>query len=486
MKILLLTSLLLMEISLHAQQSDLDSKLYEGYEKFQEKSVTVRRTKHVQIQPLIDKMKKYEGFEVHKLGESIEGRSISLISVGTGDVDILLWSQMHGDEPTATMAIFDIFNFLTDKKELKKEKNEMLKNVRLHFIPMLNPDGAEKYKRRNALNIDINRDALRLQSSESKILKMVRDSLDAEFGFNLHDQSIYYNADRTSKPATISYLAPAYNYEKSINEVRGNAMKVIVHMNKVIQRYAPGQVGRYSDDFEPRAFGDNIQKWGTSAILIESGGYANDPEKQTIRKLNYISILSAIFAISSGEYQNSSIEDYEKIPNNDRKLFDLKIENMTYHLLGKDYTIDLGINRKEIDNEDHTSFHSIGEISDIGDLSTFYGYQTINAKGLSYGTGEVLVQDGLSYNSLSNLNFDEILKKGMTTIKLDALPDQLSFSPYPINLTLSAADINKELKTDMPATFVLKEKGAIRYAIINGFIYDVNKKTNEIKNGTIR
>ena len=132
----------------------------------------------------------------------------------------------------------------------------------------------------------------------------MRDSLDAEFGFNLHDQSRYYNAERTAKPATISYLAPAYNYEKEVNEVRANAMKVIVHMNSILQKYAPGQVGRYNDDFEPRAFGDNIQKWGTSAILIESGGYYNDPEKQFIRQLNFMSILSAIFVIGNETYKD--------------------------------------------------------------------------------------------------------------------------------------------------------------------------------------
>ena len=59
----------------------------------------------------------------------------------------------------------------------------------VHFIPMLNPDGAELFNRHNAIGIDINRDALRLQSPESQLLKKVRDSLDADFGFNLHDQS---------------------------------------------------------------------------------------------------------------------------------------------------------------------------------------------------------------------------------------------------------------------------------------------------------
>ena len=44
-------------------------------------------------------------------------------------------------------------------------------------------------------------------------------------------------------------------------------------------------MGRYSDEFEPRAFGDNIQKWGTNTILIESGGIFGDEEKQYLRKL---------------------------------------------------------------------------------------------------------------------------------------------------------------------------------------------------------
>ena len=226
---------------------------------------------------MIEKLKSEEGFRVKTLGKSIQGRSISMISIGNGATNILLWSQMHGDESTATMAIFDIFNYL-------KKNKEILNNVTLHFIPMLNPDGAELFKRRNAIGIDINRDALRLQSPESRILKSARDSVQANFGFNLHDQSKYYNAERTNKPATISDLAPAYNYEKDINDIRGNAMKIIVQMNDILQNYVPGQVGRYSDEFEPRAFGDNIQKWGTRTILIESGGYPDDPEKQFILK----------------------------------------------------------------------------------------------------------------------------------------------------------------------------------------------------------
>ena len=276
-----------------AQDKEFSGKLFQKYSEFKEKQITERRLRHENIMPLLEKLESKNNIQIQKVGESIEGRSLNLISLGEGDTDVFLWSQMHGDESTATMAIFDILNFF-NSSEFEEEKEMMLNNIKIHFLPMLNPDGAEKFTRRNALGVDVNRDALRLQSPEAKTLKRIRDSLDADFGFNLHDQSKYYNAERTEKPATISFLAPAYNYEKDVNEVRGNAMKVIVQMNKVLQKFAPGQVGRYNDDFEPRAFGDNIQKWGTSTILVESGGYPEDPEKQEIRKLNFVSILSAL------------------------------------------------------------------------------------------------------------------------------------------------------------------------------------------------
>ncbi|CAN0522025.1 unnamed protein product, partial [Scytosiphon promiscuus] len=178
---------LLMVFSGFGQEKDFTSKLYSTYEKYKEPSLDKRRIKHNEIQPLINKLYTNPKFNVTVVGKSIQGRNLSLISIGTGATDVFLWSQMHGDEPTATQAIFDIFNFLSSA-DFKTEKENILKNLKLHFLPMLNPDGAEVYQRRNTLGIDINRDALALQSPEGRTLKRVRDSLDADFGFNLHDQ----------------------------------------------------------------------------------------------------------------------------------------------------------------------------------------------------------------------------------------------------------------------------------------------------------
>ncbi|WP_299393384.1 M14 metallopeptidase family protein [uncultured Gelidibacter sp.] len=482
MKYILSLIIAIVSFSVTAQVNDMTTSLYDSYSKYKEPSLDKRRIKHDDIQPLINKLKSNPAYTVQKVGESIKGKSISLISVGTGETSVFLWSQMHGDEPTATQAIFDIFNFL-NSPDFKSEKEALLSKLTLHFIPMLNPDGAEVFARRNALGIDVNRDALMLQSPEGQILKRIRDSLDADFGFNLHDQSTYYNAERTPKPATISYLAPAYNYEKDINEVRGNAMKVIVFMNNIIQKYAPGQVGRYNDDFEPRAFGDNIQKWGTSAILIESGGYKNDVEKQEIRKLNYVSILSACYTIANGDYKTIPIEDYEKIPQNDRKLFDLKIERFTHKLLGKDYILDIGINRLEVEDKNHENFYNVGSIVEKGDLSTFYGYETVDATGYRLVEGKVYPDIIPSLKELQKMDIYSLLKSGYTYVRLSEISQQDKDVSLPINI------LDKDQKVPgfyvnigNNPNFTLQKDGSVDYAVVNGFLINLKTKESNFRN----
>ena len=44
-----------------------------------------------------------------EIGRSVQNKPIFLVRFGSGQTKIMLWSQMHGDEPTATAALFDIF-----------------------------------------------------------------------------------------------------------------------------------------------------------------------------------------------------------------------------------------------------------------------------------------------------------------------------------------------------------------------------------------
>lgn len=464
---------------------DITTSLYDTYDQYRETTLDRRRIKQSEILPLIQKYGQTEGFTVSRVGESIEGRELNLISLGRGEVDVFLWSQMHGDEPTATQAIFDILNFFNGEA-FPEEKEAILDRLRIHFLPMLNPDGAEIFHRRNRLGIDINRDALRLQSPEGRTLKRVRDSLDADFGFNLHDQSTYYNAERTPKPATISYLAPAYNYEKEINEVRGDAMRVIVFMNRILQNYAPGQVGRYNDDFEPRAFGDNIQKWGTRTILIESGGYPDDPEKQEIRKLNYVSILSAIYTIAMENYKEIDLAEYETIPHNDRKLVDLKFEGLTYELLGDAYTMDVAINHVEVDEEGHNDFWYSSRIYDQGDLSTYYGYETVDARGYTIIPPKVYPEVIPDQMALANLDARSLLKDGYAFVRMATIPEAWVCSAVPLHLMTPEWEPEEfNLWVGTNPTFFLGKGDTIDLAVVNGFLIDLSEDIEGFQNAMI-
>jgi murein tripeptide amidase MpaA len=208
----------------------------ETYILYQEKALENRRFKHTDIKKLIEALPG-DLFEVKIAGKSVEGKEIYLIKIGTGETKVLLWSQMHGNEPTATMALFDLFNYL--KNDRSNTRNEILESMTLYFIPMLNPDGADAFQRRNAFDIDINRDALRLQSPEGRILKKIRDELDPEWGFNLHDQNRYTSAGKTKDMASISFLAPAFNEAKVWNAGRSKDMHLICTMNESLQKSIP-------------------------------------------------------------------------------------------------------------------------------------------------------------------------------------------------------------------------------------------------------
>lgn len=470
-----------------AQNLDFSWKLYNAYEQFEESSFTKQRFKHNDILSLIDDLKKNEMYKVEKRGESFEGREVYLIKFGNGAKKVFLWSQMHGDESTATMALFDMFNFFNAEGEFEEYKKKILEGVTIYIMPMVNPDGAELFTRRNALDIDINRDAVRLQSPESQILMNAFKDIGADFGFNLHDQSVYYGAGMSFKQATISFLAPAYNYEKEVNESRANAMKLIVQLNTVLEEYIPGHIGRYSDDYEPRAFGDMFSSLGTSTILVESGGWKDDPEKQFIRKINFILMMSSLYEIAASSYVDVPLELYEKIPKNEEALMELLLREVTVKRNDKDVIYDVGIRQRHRDYQDDSEFYFQSYVDDIGDLSVYYGLDELDCKGLTLNLGKCYPKVFNTIEEVLEKGIPSIYADGCTTVMIKEKPDELPYSTYPINISIGdeikEPENERYLRRGMPANFVLSDANGIRYVVVNGFLFDVRNTIGEIKNG---
>lgn len=464
-----------------SQENDFAGRLYNSYDNYKESALKHKRFKHNDILPLIEKLKNNPAFDVSVAGNSVYGREIFLVSTGTGNTRVFMWSQMHGDESTATMALFDIFNFLSAKDEFDPVREKILQNTTLYFMPMVNPDGAELFKRRNSFDIDINRDAARNTTPEGKVLKEIFDYLKADFGFNLHDQGIYYAAGRHPRSAALSFLAPASEFSKGIDSVRNNAMLLISQMHKVLSEFIPGHMGRYNDDHEPRAFGDNFQKWGTSTILIETGGWKDDPQKQFLRKMNFVALTSTILAISEKSYRDADISTYEKIPFNEELLKDLVIRNLIYEKNGVKIKIDVSADRIERASGEDIEYLSM--IDDIGDLSVFYGYEDYDLEGYEIHPGKIYPKKTKHPDKISQQEFLEMLKQGYTSLVYDGDTKSLK-GKYCMDI-LKSDKRGNDIAIGRNASFYLVKDGSIDYVFVNSFLYDTKNDINKIINSFI-
>lgn len=324
-------------------------------------------------------------FSVEEIGQSVEGRSINHVQFGTGPFAVLLWSQMHGDEPTATSALFDLFEYVRRHRD-EPDVRRILGALTIHAVPMLNPDGATRFERRNAQSIDINRDALNLQTPEGRVLTALRDRLEPRIGFNLHNQSWRTSVGRPPEPASISLLSVAYDEARSVNEARLLTKKTCAVIRNAIEPLAPGRIGRYDDEFEVRAFGDNVTRWGTPVVLIETEPWSAEHPDPALVRLNFVALVSALEALATGRVHDADPGRYESLPENESRLFFVLVQHATI-LNGAGvppFTGDIGIvaTRSVTVDKAGPAVELSLRIEDLGDLRTFGALETIDGTGL--------------------------------------------------------------------------------------------------------
>jgi hypothetical protein len=452
------------------------------YEHYKEPLITTRLFKHADVKTLIQKHVTDGLLQNEIAGQSVQGRSIHHLTLGKGKTKVLLWSQMHGDEATATMALFDLFNFLSADDKFNSLKENLLSKLELHIVPMLNPDGAEIWTRTNNMKIDINRDAENLATPEARTLMDLAKKIKPDFGFNLHDQSSYYAAGKnTANPATISFLAPAFNVAKDMNPTRTRAVQVIAAMNNGIQHMIPNKVAKYNDTFDSRCFGDTFQSMGISAILIESGGYPDDPDKQVIRKVNFYAILTALTAIADETYSHEAVNSYWNLPNNANNLHNIILRNAAIKVDGTPVRTSLAINRAQRTSTDALTFNYIGQIVKTEKLDSVFAYQDLDVGELEIVPGKTIVMSKYKWDNLTPFKEFKLVKKGYTYVKWED-----STSPVePIKnriLNLTNTPINDAPITVGPSNFLLTKNGKPVYAVINGFLVDLKKSASPLPN----
>jgi predicted deacylase len=338
-------------------------------------AIASRRVTHAEYWAAMAPVLQSGRLRVETVGRSMLGRDLRTVTFGRGPVTVLLWSQMHGDESTATMALADVMSWMAAGGG-DRVRDRLADSLTVVMLPMLNPDGAERFQRENAAGIDVNRDARRLSTPEARALKALHDRLDPDFGFNLHDQNARTRAGRTGRQVAIALLAPATDEARSWGAVRSRARLVAAGLALDFGTEIPGRVAKYDDTFNPRAFGDLIQTWGTSTVLIESGAMPEDPQKQALRRLNAAAILRALDAIATRGYESADPGAYENLPFNVGGAYDLLVRGGQLVLPGMPpLQADIAI------NFDDAVARAGGRVREVGDLSAVVAIDTLDAAG---------------------------------------------------------------------------------------------------------
>jgi hypothetical protein len=345
-------------------------------QRYRNEKIAQRRFTHAAFWEAVSAPVAASALRTETVGRSINGREIRSVTFGEGPVTVLLWSQMHGDESTASMALADLFGFLTGR-DTSAIRDRLRRRLTITFVPMLNPDGAELFQRENAVGIDVNRDARQLATPEARTLKAVHERVRPQFGFNLHDQNARTRVGAQGLPAAIALLAPPYDSAREYNEVRSRARLVAAAIARILEPELEGRIAKYDDSFNPRAFGDLMQQWGTSTVLIESGALPDDPQKQRLRALNFAAILAALDAIATESYRTADASWYERLPVNTGGASDLLVLGGQIVLPGKEpVRADLALNY-----EDPVA-RTAPRIREVGDLREAIAVDTLQAQGL--------------------------------------------------------------------------------------------------------
>jgi hypothetical protein len=346
-----------------------------------EQSIEGRYLTLESIKPLLNRLNTNNQLSV--VGESVLKKPIYKYQIGRGKTKILLWSQMHGNESTTTKALFDFINVLHNGSSLA---SELLEAFTFCCIPMLNPDGAKAYTRVNANEIDLNRDSQDLTQPESLILQEVFRSFEPHYCFNLHDQRTIFGVGSSGKPATVSFLAPSYNEEREINESRLEAIHLIVGINEVLQKYIPGQVGRFDDSFNLNCIGDTFQALGVPTLLFEAGHYHEDYQREKTRKYIFMALLSSFTILNENDIVDNGINKYLNIPQNKVVFYDFLYKNVKLNYDGIEKITNFAAQYKEELIENELVFNAY--FVEIGDLDGYYGHFEYDAKEAAYKDNE--------------------------------------------------------------------------------------------------
>lgn len=377
-----LVILLAIFVSLTNAYSQTPEKFADAWEKGHISKIIPSDARHADLKLYLEQLKK-SGVRVDQVGFSNATREIYQVEWGKGPLKVFMWSQMHGDEPTATSALVDMFALL-QKNRNKDWVKKIGETMTIRAVPMLNPDGAEIYQRRNLQQIDINRDAIDLKTPEARLLKQLRDDWMPAIGFNLHNQGALTTVGRSPNQAAISLLVVYGDEPKTTSFGHERNQRIASGIVAALQKFIPGHIARYSDEWTATAFGDNFSAWGTPTILIETGGLHGKDEMYLV-KMNFIAFLTAFQSLAAGAESTQDANLYLTLPQNSSGgLVNFIFRRANIVSIDDPLAVSVGVaDIAAVTNRRRASFAAPVAIRSVGDLGFVRGLEEFDASGFN-------------------------------------------------------------------------------------------------------
>ncbi|HET8736604.1 MAG TPA: peptidase M14, partial [Pricia sp.] len=81
---------------------------------------------------------------------------------------------------------------------------------------------------------------------------------------------------------------------------------------------------------------------------------------------------------------------------------------------------------------------------------------------------------------------ESLLKSGYTYVRVENIPKDVLAPPFPIHIIGKKYKVPEfNLEPGINPTFLLEKNGKIEYAVVNGFLIDVDKGTTDFGNAMI-
>ena len=147
-------------------------------------------TSHQQMIDYINSLPRDKSpFLTEDFAVSATGMKIPVLKFSTGEfgkdekkLKVLLFAQQHGNEPSGKEGVLMLLS-----RFASGELSQLLQNLDIAIIPMMNPDGNEKDRRRNGNGADLNRDHLLLLQPENQGLHKFFNKYLFEVSMDVHE-----------------------------------------------------------------------------------------------------------------------------------------------------------------------------------------------------------------------------------------------------------------------------------------------------------